>query len=73
MNSMDHFNKQVFPPGVGQEFNTPLAAIVTDHSKTGDTVGLSVVVQYICKYPVHLVDFTMLCGVLAATISLRYN
>lgn len=70
---MDHPNKQVFLPGVGEELNIPLAAVVTDHGKAGNAVGLTVVIQNIREAPVHLVGFTGLCDVPAATISLRRN
>ena len=70
---MDHPNKQVFLPGVGEELNIPLAAMVTDHGKTGNAVGLSILIQNIRESPVHLVGFTGLCDVLTATIPLRRN
>ena len=70
---MDHPNKQVFLPGIGEELNIPLAAVVADHGKAGNAVGLTVVIQNIRESPVHLVGFTGLCDVPAATISLRRN
>ena len=73
MESVDHPNKQVFRPGVGEELNISLAAMVADHGKAGNAVGLTVVIQNIREFPVHLVGFTGLCDVSATTISLRRN
>ena len=62
-----------FFAGIGEELNIPLATVVADHGKAGNAVGLTVVIQNIRESPVHLVGFTGLCDVPAATISLRRN
>ena len=70
---MDHPNKQVFLPGIGEELNMPLSAMVANHSKAGNAVGPTIVIQNIRESPVRLVGFTGLCDVPASTISLRRN
>ncbi len=70
---MDHPNKQVFLPGIGEELNIPLSAMVANHSKAGNPVGLPIVIQNISESPIHLVSFTGLCDVPEATVSLRRN
>ena len=47
------------------------SSMVTDHGKAGDAVGLPVIVQNICKAPVHLVGLTGPRRVAAPTIFLR--
>ena len=45
--------------------------MVTDHGKAGGAVGLPVIVQNICKAPVHLVGLTGPRRVAAPAVSLR--
>ena len=48
--------------------------MVANHSKAGgNSVGLPIVIQNISESPIHLVSFTGLCDVPAATVSLRRN
>ena len=73
LKGMDHPNKQVFLLGVWEKLNIALAAVVADHSEACRTVCVSVVVQYICEAPVHLVGLARRCGITASTVSLGSN
>lgn len=70
---VDHPYKEVFLLGIGKELNITLSTMVADHSEASYAVGLSIVVQYVGKAPVHLVSLTGICGITATSVALWYN
>ena len=73
LKGMDHPNEQIFLLGIGEKLDVTLAAVVADHSEACCTVCVSVVVQHICKAPVHLVGLARRCCVTASTVPLGSN
>ena len=70
---MDHANEQILLPGIGEELNVTLPAMVADHGKACCAVDLPVVVQNICEAPVHLVGLAGICGIATTSVALRRN
>ena len=68
---MDHADKQIFLPCVGEKLDVALSAMVTDHGEAGCTVDSSVIVQNVCKAPVHLVGLTRSRRIAPPTVPLR--
>ena len=68
---MDDADKQIFLPCVGEKLDVALSAMVTDYGETGYAVGSSIIVQNVCKAPVHLVALTRSRRIAPPTVPLR--
>ena len=63
--------KMILLPGVGEKFNIPLPAMVADHGKARHAERAAVIIQNVCKSPVHLERLSGVSRVTAPTVSLR--
>ena len=69
--AMNHSDKQVFLPGVGEELNEHLPAVVADHRKTSHVKLLTCLIFSFDKAPIHLECFTRQGCIPASTVPLR--
>jgi hypothetical protein len=70
---MDHPDEEVFLLGIWEEFDKPLAAVMTDHGEAGTFVRLSVICFHLNEAPVHLVSFAGTCLKAPAAVALRIS
>ena len=71
LKGVDHADKQIFLPCVGEKLDVALSAMVTDHGEAGCAVGLSAIVQNVCKAPVYLVGLSRSRRIAPPTVPLR--
>jgi hypothetical protein len=72
LKTMCHSDKQVFLPCIGKKFHVKCSAMVTDLSKACSSEFQSRLIIYtdIDKSPVDLLDFSRLCFIPLASVSL---